>query len=289
METGRMVQVEMDHGQRVWIFWFQNLFRIMELGIFMYLCQKPGALWTQMAKIIRSRVSLTNLRVRGEGKGREGWGRGEGEGREGWGRGEGEGREGWGRGEGEGREGWGRGEGREGWGRGEGREGWWRGEGEGRGGGEGEGRGEGAEKEGRGGGGERNGEGGGGVYVGVEGGGGEKEGERGKGRREEEEAQGERVIKESEWGSRKENKGTLLFVPVFNRYRKRRVHNTVNLLTGESDVAPGTMKVGQGVVDAVPEIISYYHPNLTINLVEDYTQWSPSSVPQPLDKCKRQR
>lgn len=30
---------------------------------------------------------------------------------------------------------------------------------------------------------------------------------------------------------------------VLNRYRKRRVHNTANLLTGESDVAPGSIKV----------------------------------------------
>ncbi len=29
-----------------------------------------------------------------------------------------------------------------------------------------------------------------------------------------------------------------LFV-VFNKYKKRRIHNTVNLLTGQADVAPG--------------------------------------------------
>ncbi len=78
----------------------------------------------------------------------------------------------------------------------------------------------------------------------------------------------------------------LLLRLVFNKYRKRRVHNTANLLTGESDVAPGSLKVGQGVTDTVPDIISYYHPNVTVNLVEDYTQWAKDSVPQPLDKCK---
>ena len=31
--------------------------------------------------------------------------------------------------------------------------------------------------------------------------------------------------------------------PVFNKYRKRHVHNTVNLITGEADVAPGSLKV----------------------------------------------
>ena len=76
---------------------------------------------------------------------------------------------------------------------------------------------------------------------------------------------------------------------MFNKYRKRRVHNTANLLTGEADVAPGTVKVAQGATDVVPDIISYYHPNLTINLVEDYTQWSAGSVPQPLDKCESRR
>ena len=30
---------------------------------------------------------------------------------------------------------------------------------------------------------------------------------------------------------------------VFNKYRKRHIHNTVNLLTGEADVAPGSIKV----------------------------------------------
>ena len=94
------------------------------------------------------------------------------------------------------------------------------------------------------------------------------------------------------WGGG-EGVGGIIFHPslhfvVFNRYRKRRVHNTANLLTGESEVAPGTLKVAQGATDVVPDVISYYHPNLTINLVEDYTQWTPGSVPQPLDKCECQ-
>ncbi len=73
---------------------------------------------------------------------------------------------------------------------------------------------------------------------------------------------------------------------VFNKYRKRRIHNTANLLTGESAVAPGSMKVDQGATDVSPDIISYYHPNVTVHLVEDYTRWTRGAVPQPLDKCK---
>ena len=34
------------------------------------------------------------------------------------------------------------------------------------------------------------------------------------------------------------------------------------------------------------EIISYWHPNLTINLMDDHTPWVQGSVPQPMDECK---
>ena len=78
----------------------------------------------------------------------------------------------------------------------------------------------------------------------------------------------------------------VLFIhAVLNKYRKRRIHNTANLLTGESDVAPGSMKVAQGDTVTEADIISYYHPNVTICLVEDYTRWAKESVPQPLDNC----
>jgi hypothetical protein len=33
------------------------------------------------------------------------------------------------------------------------------------------------------------------------------------------------------------------------------------------------------------EIISYWHPNLTINIIDDHTAWVPGSVPPPLDEC----
>ena len=33
------------------------------------------------------------------------------------------------------------------------------------------------------------------------------------------------------------------------------------------------------------EIISYWHPNLTINLMDDQTPWVQGSVPQPMDEC----
>ena len=46
------------------------------------------------------------------------------------------------------------------------------------------------------------------------------------------------------------------------------------------------MKVPQGSSDVTPDVISYYHPNITINLVDDHTQWVKGSVPQPMDKCE---
>ena len=34
------------------------------------------------------------------------------------------------------------------------------------------------------------------------------------------------------------------------------------------------------------EILSFWHPNLTINLVEDYTPWMPGAVPAPINECE---
>jgi len=36
------------------------------------------------------------------------------------------------------------------------------------------------------------------------------------------------------------------------------------------------------------EVISHWHPNLTINMVDDHTPWVKGSVPPPLDQCKGQ-
>jgi len=34
------------------------------------------------------------------------------------------------------------------------------------------------------------------------------------------------------------------------------------------------------------EILSHWHPNLTINLIDDHTHWVRGMVPSPLDECK---
>ncbi|KAL9952468.1 hypothetical protein ACROYT_G039730 [Oculina patagonica] len=65
-------------------------------------------------------------------------------------------------------------------------------------------------------------------------------------------------------------------------FRKRRVHKTVNLLTGVADANPDMIQAPDSKKPA--EIISYWHPNLTINLMDDQTPWVQGSVPQPMDE-----
>lgn len=36
------------------------------------------------------------------------------------------------------------------------------------------------------------------------------------------------------------------------------------------------------------EVISHWHPNITINIVDDHTPWVKGSVPPPLDQCELQ-
>lgn len=67
-----------------------------------------------------------------------------------------------------------------------------------------------------------------------------------------------------------------------NRYKKRTYKKTHNLLTGETSASKETIaKVEANIKE---EIISHWHPNLTINIIDDHTPWSPGAVPQPLDE-----
>ncbi|XP_017769003.1 PREDICTED: cleft lip and palate transmembrane protein 1 [Nicrophorus vespilloides] len=59
-----------------------------------------------------------------------------------------------------------------------------------------------------------------------------------------------------------------------NRYKKIKASGRKNLLTGESE--------GPGLEEG--KIISHWHPNLTINIVTDYTQWNYGNVPPPLNE-----
>ncbi|CAI9734582.1 lip and palate transmembrane 1 homolog [Octopus vulgaris] len=66
-----------------------------------------------------------------------------------------------------------------------------------------------------------------------------------------------------------------------NKYKKRKFHETVNLLTGETEAHPNLRKKENS---SSFEIISHWHPNLTINLLDDDFPWVKGQVPPPLDE-----
>jgi len=63
-------------------------------------------------------------------------------------------------------------------------------------------------------------------------------------------------------------------------YRKQRVHKTKNLLTGTADAQQELLKNDTDKV----ETISFWHSNLTINVLDDQTPWTRGSLPAPLDQ-----
>lgn len=67
-----------------------------------------------------------------------------------------------------------------------------------------------------------------------------------------------------------------------NRYKKRKYKKTSNLITGKTDKSEEEQEKIKNKIEA--EIISHWHPNLTINMVYDFTAWTPGSVPVPLDE-----
>ncbi|RUS71909.1 hypothetical protein EGW08_020322 [Elysia chlorotica] len=65
-----------------------------------------------------------------------------------------------------------------------------------------------------------------------------------------------------------------------NKFKKRKYHQSVNLLTGQTEAHPDLVQR-----DNISfEILSHWHPNLTINLLDDNSPWVPGAVPQPLDE-----
>ncbi|XP_065065864.1 putative lipid scramblase CLPTM1 [Rhopilema esculentum] len=61
-------------------------------------------------------------------------------------------------------------------------------------------------------------------------------------------------------------------------YRKKRIQKTKNLLTGPTNSEVVNINSNK------TEIISYWHPNLTLNLVYDQTMWPRGSLPVPLNQ-----
>jgi len=66
-----------------------------------------------------------------------------------------------------------------------------------------------------------------------------------------------------------------------NKFMKRKYKKTANLLTGATEQSEeDQLKAEAGLT----EIISHWHPNLTLNVVYDHTPWIPGQVPPPLDE-----
>lgn len=66
-----------------------------------------------------------------------------------------------------------------------------------------------------------------------------------------------------------------------NKYKRQKFMKTHNLLTGETALTPEQLRIAENVKG---EIISHWHPNLTVNLVTDHTSWVQGSLPPPLEE-----
>lgn len=67
-----------------------------------------------------------------------------------------------------------------------------------------------------------------------------------------------------------------------NRYKKRRYRDTHNLITGKTDKSIEEQEKIKNKVKE--EIVSHWHPNLTINMIYDHTAWTQGAVPAPLNE-----
>ncbi|KAI3384616.1 hypothetical protein SNEBB_000096 [Seison nebaliae] len=63
-----------------------------------------------------------------------------------------------------------------------------------------------------------------------------------------------------------------------NRYMKKKFKNTKNLLTGKTDIAEDLAEKMENASKS-GNALSYWHSNLTINLVDDQTNWRKNQVP----------
>ncbi|GMS88401.1 hypothetical protein PENTCL1PPCAC_10576, partial [Pristionchus entomophagus] len=64
-----------------------------------------------------------------------------------------------------------------------------------------------------------------------------------------------------------------------NRHMKRRYSKTANLLTGSTTKSEEEQKKAETMTH---EILNFWHPNMTISLVVDQTQWTRGVVPEPI-------
>ncbi|KAI6214636.1 hypothetical protein M3Y94_00291900 [Aphelenchoides besseyi] len=66
-----------------------------------------------------------------------------------------------------------------------------------------------------------------------------------------------------------------------NKYKKKHYKLTSNLITGKTEKSEEEQ---QKATIMKYEILNYWHPNLTVNLVHDHTAWTKGQIPSPLDQ-----
>lgn len=67
---------------------------------------------------------------------------------------------------------------------------------------------------------------------------------------------------------------------MLNKYKRVRVKRNYNLLAGEREKL--AMELDQAQMKNT--IVSHWHPNITVNVIVDQTNWAQGSVPPPLDE-----
>jgi len=66
-----------------------------------------------------------------------------------------------------------------------------------------------------------------------------------------------------------------------NKYKKKHYKLTQNLITGKTEQSEEDQ---QKAAKIKYEVLNFWHPNITVNLVNDYTAWTKGQVPSPLDQ-----
>uniref|UniRef100_F1KWW5 Cleft lip and palate transmembrane protein 1 n=1 Tax=Ascaris suum TaxID=6253 RepID=F1KWW5_ASCSU len=69
-----------------------------------------------------------------------------------------------------------------------------------------------------------------------------------------------------------------------NKYKKKYYKKTQNLLTGKTEQSEEDRKKADVMSY---EVLNHWHPNLTINLIDDHTAWQKGALPSPLDEAVR--
>nr|ACF75522.1 cleft lip and palate associated transmembrane [Philodina roseola] len=66
-----------------------------------------------------------------------------------------------------------------------------------------------------------------------------------------------------------------------NKYKKKVYKKTKNLLTGNTEQNEEYQKKAD---ENRVELLSHWHPNITINLLDDHSPWTKGSIPPPMDQ-----